>query len=837
VLTLSGVVGDGASTYALTKVGEGVVSLTGTNTYGGDTVIEEGVLRVTTGSLPGGYDTSNTGNDYGAVNLAGGVLELASGTNFTRSVGTGEEQIFWSGDGGFSASGGDRTVTLDGGTMTWGSGSFVPTGNALLLSSNYSDATVTFTNALALGSEVREVRVANGSAAVDGALSGNISGAGGILKTGEGTLNLAGGTKNYSGATVIREGAVRGSTGSNSNIQLEGGVRELAGGYSDNLGTTGGLIQWTGDGGLAADTTNRTFNVGGNNQTLTWGGTTGNSQYFVDDGDVLILGSRSTAALLTFDNAINLDGAERTIQVIDSASVAEEAILNRDVSGGDLRVIGDGSLGITVNTSLAGAVTVEGATLRVRNNGRLDNVSGVTIKNGGALLLDSSASATDRLANSAPVTMNGGTLGFYGRTSDNNSTETIGAVTLQGGGNTIDVVNNRSGRSTELTSASLTRNDGATVDFTNSTTTNGTYGTGNTPRLTFTAAPTLTNGILAYATVNGSAFATLSGNRIVAAASADGSPWVGTFNVTLDSASGALGGATDREVNSVRLSGSGTSTVAFEGRNLDIVSGGVLSTGTGANSFTGAGTLTSSSGELIVHTYGTAGMNIGVTITNSGVNPVALTKTGNSTLTLSGSSANTYTGLTRVNDGTLILSKDAGIAAIGGDLQIGDGRGVDTVRFINNEQLSINTDVTLSGGLTGAAASTNNIAVLDLNGTTQSFDGLTIIGNSVIDFSGGDPCAPTFLNINSLTFVGDATLTIKNWIEFTDFFLIADNASVDFARITFEGYGGQAGWQDYSTGWKQITPVPEPSSYGAIFLGGAAALMLLRRRPRGTQQR
>src|SRR5690606_31743999 len=132
-------------------------------------------------------------------------------------------------------------------------------------------------------------------------------------------------------------------------------------------------------------------------------------------------------------------------------------------------------------------------------------------------------------------------------------------------------------------------------------------------------------------------FASVTGGYITAAASADGS-WASGTNVSLGDGSFNLGGATDRDVNSVRLNGGGTTALNFSGRNLDIESGGLLVTGGGEKSFTGSGTLFSSSGELIAHIYGSGGLDIGVILTDDGANPVDLTKTGDGTLTLSGSS-------------------------------------------------------------------------------------------------------------------------------------------------------------------------------------------------------
>jgi autotransporter-associated beta strand protein len=98
--------------------------------------------------------------------------------------------------------------------------------------------------------------------------------------------------------------------------------------------------------------------------------------------------------------------------------------------------------------------------------------------------------------------------------------------------------------------------------------------------------------------------------------------------------------------------------------------------------FTGPGELT---GNLDV--YGAIG-TISPRVTFSGVlsGPGGLTTLAGErilnrfepnivTLILSGNAANTYTGTTRVNEGTLLLSKPAGVTAIAGDLVIGDDAG------------------------------------------------------------------------------------------------------------------------------------------------------------------
>lgn len=827
VLKLSGKVSDGSGTYDLTKLGAGVVELSNSgNDWNGITTIENGVLRISGNSnaLAGGFTTN--GYSGGNLTLNGGVLEIGVNTTFSRSVGTGSDQVRWTGDGGFSAYGANRTVSLSGGTMTWGSGSFVPTGNALVLSSDYANAMITFTNAINLGGAQREVRVANGSAAVDGTLSGSLTGiGGGLLKTGEGTLNLTG-SNTYSGATEIQGGALRGNISGSSNLVLNGGVRELTGNFTGNLGTSGGQVRWAGDGGFSASGSNRTVRLNNNTAAVTWG-STGN---FIGNGSTLILGSQSANRTLIFDTAINLGGASREIKVVDG-SAAIDARMNRVISNGSLTVVGDGRLDTIAANTLAGSVTVLGAELRLQGAGTMGNITGLAVKNGGVFTMDNGTTNTaNRLNDSATVSLQGGTISLLGRTGNNNTTETIGALTLAGGANTVNSQYGDSSGSAQLTIGSLTRNTGATVDFTH---TGGTLGnSGDNPRIIFSSAPTLTNGILAYATVNGTNFAGMSGSNIIAHASGDAT-WASGNNVSLGDGTFTLGGAIDREVNSVRLNGSGAASLDFVGRNLDIESGGLLATAGGNKAFTGDGSLTSSSGELIAHVYGSGGLDIGVVVANSGVKEVSLTKTGDGTLTLSGSSANTFTGDVTVNDGTLALSKDANVTAIIGDVYVGDGRGTDILQLNNDEQIANTANVTLFGSEYGTGET-----ILQFNGAggaglTETFGDLTIDGYAVIDFAGGQPCDANYLYLDDLLMsTPDSRLFIRNWIDFTDFLLVRNTADINevLSQVVFEGYGTTSYWQEFDTGYNVIRPVPEPSTYGAIMMSLGLAGWFWRRR-------
>ena len=836
-LTISGVLTGGIRD--LTKLGAGTVDIQSApnSLWDAAFIVQEGALRFDA-------DSFSTAMNY---ELAGGVLEIGgdlyAGTgDLALNLGTGNNAVQWTGDGGFSAHAADRTIYLNynESAIAWGSANFVQDGAALILGSATSTHNVTLQNDLNLGALQREVRVIDGAGTVDGTLRDLTGTGGGLVKTGDGTLALAG-TNTYSGATEIRAGALRGNVSANSNIQLNGGVLEIDGNTGPTLGTGANQLQWTGDGGLAAVSGTRRVRL--NNQTdiaVVWNSTSG----FVTDGHELVLGSHGAGGTLQLDTAIDLNAGTRTIRVLDG-SAAEDARLSRAISNGNLVIAGDGRVHATVNSSaLTGTVTVTGAELRLTgNNARMNAASGFTVNAGGTLTLDNNGNSNsmNRVGDTATLTLAGGTLSVFGRTGNRDSVETIGTVTLSSGANTLNVQRGDADGSNTLTAASLSRATGATVDFTNASG-GGTLGTaGDNPRAVFTSAPALTNGILAYATVNGEAFATHDATNGVAAAAAD---FVSAFTATLNGGMNGdfgLGGATDRQVNSLLYT---SGNLDLSSRNLDIVSGGIMTTtaAAGATSIHGAGTLTSSSGELIVHTHGTGGFTIDAQITNSGATTVGLTKSGADSLTLSGTAANTYTGVTTVNAGTLDLAKSDGVTAVAGDLTVGDGRGEDIVQISANEQIADTATVTLRGGEVGNDA---NRALLRLDGAAddsygsrvESFATLEVTGNSVLDFGGGTPCSPTFLYLDVLNVAADALLTITNWIEFTDFLLVAKTTfeSEDLSRVVFDGYGGAASWKDYDSDYYQIVPyapVPEPATFGAFACGALTAFAALRRRRR-----
>lgn len=241
-----------------TKAGPGFMIVGSKSTL--NFTMEGGITRFT------GQDVINNGN---LAISSGAVMEIGTDMNgaatagdFTRAIGTGASAFQIVGSGGFSAFGGTRVVNVGGLTaaVNWGSGTTDLLNGTFILSSERSDSTLEFQNPITLAGVDRAIQVNNGSADVDARLTGALTSSGptGIVKTGNGTLELSG-TSTYTGQTRIDAGRLL-ITGSlsgtnavligsgasvklgadlaingNAQLRLEGGSL-LTDGHSVNLG-------------------------------------------------------------------------------------------------------------------------------------------------------------------------------------------------------------------------------------------------------------------------------------------------------------------------------------------------------------------------------------------------------------------------------------------------------------------------------------------------------------------------------------------------------------------------------------------------------------------------
>ena len=177
---------------------------------------------------------------------------------------------------------------------------------------------------------------------------------------------------------------------------------------------------------------------------------------------------------------------------------------------------------------------------------------------------------------------------------------------------------------------------------------------------------------------------------------------------------------------------------------------------------------------------------------SNGTGTLALTKAGLGTLTLSGSSSDTYTGLTTVNSGTLVLGKTGGATATGGGgLTIGVAAastvGNAKVQLAGNEQMTVTatSDLIINAGGT-----------LDMNGHTLTVDtlagffGSTITGfgtlalnrtSGTLVFSGINTMSQTLQITTSAS--GSATRTV----QVTN---VADQLTISGSITEFTGVAG-----------------------------------------------
>ena len=143
--------------------------------------------------------------------------------------------------------------------------------------------------------------------------------------------------------------------------------------------------------------------------------------------------------------------------------------------------------------------------------------------------------------------------------------------------------------------------------------------------------------------------------------------------------------------------------------------------------------------------------------------------------------------------------------------------------FTGTTVFSANTTLTGTVNLAGGT--------LQLSGSSYTFGTLNITGNSTIDFAG-----TTTLNVTTFNISAGVSLTILNWAAAADYFYATNwtgatyntMGSAPMNQVTFNGFtAAQTGWDSFDN---QIRPnVPEPSTYGALFIGALTALFAWRR--------
>lgn len=335
------------------------------------------------------------------------------------------------------------------------------------------------------------------------------------------------------------------------------------------------------------------------------------------------------------------------------------------------------------------------------------------------------------------------------------------------------------------------------------------YGTGKPS--SFTGAIAGQNGLVLYQT-NSYPSSGSGGTGVTISGNAANSTYTGDTYV--------LGRATVG-VNGVLPSGSRTGNVYVQGY-LEFAGSQTI------NGLNGSGTVTKGSGT---HTISLGDNNANGNFTGTISSNMTLAKIGTGTQSFGG--ANTYTGGTQVNNGTLLITNTSGSGTGTGAVTIASG-----ARFGGTG--------TASGAVTASAADSviiaggvNSVGTLNLTGGLTGAAGATF----AYDVNGASVDAVNFgsaaLNLDgTVTFDFTSLGTVQTGSAYSLFTGSGDWSSVS-ASFVFNGPAGYALDTSYGSGAGYIfdalshsltvqfvsTAIPEPSSYAA--LAGCAGLLIV----------
>ncbi len=713
---------------SLTKTGAGTLILNAENTYTGGTTISDGTLVATN------VEALGTGNVTDNA-----TLELNTGGDFDNAI-SGSGQVVKSGD---------ETLTLSG-------------ANSYTGGTTISGGTLVASNVEALGTgDITDNATLEMNTGGD--FANNIGGTGSVVKSGDKTLTLSG-ANSYTGGTTISGGTLvasnvealgSGDVTDNATLELNTG-----GDFANNIGGTGSVVK-SGDKTLTLSGTNSY--TGGT--TISGGTLVANNVEALGTGDVT---DNATLELNTggdFDNAISGSGqvvksGDKTLTLSGANSYSGATT----ISGGTLiathvNALGTGAIDNRASLLLdaSGQLTVTDLTTESGGNteigaGSTLQATTLTQKSDSTLTINLNSNTVDPVIHAASQVSLAGTLDITGvgdvLDSDPASTDDLDTFTLIASDKTIAgdfekltvagmdadladfiTVDGRiddTGKQYELTTAltwyadrddavtdahgtfNLTNADGsfavntvlenvdATLDPASATGWDGTslikQGAGT---LILNAENTYTGGT------------TISGGTLVAT------------NVD------ALGSGDVTDDATLELNTGGTFDNAISGSGQVVKSGDGALTLSGANSYSGGtlisdGTLVASNVESLgtgdVTNNATLELNTGGDFTNNISGSGQVVKSGDETLTLSGS--NTYTGGTTINDGTLVATS---VEALGsGDVT-------------NDAVLALNTggDFANNIGGTGSVVKSGD-ETLTLSGTNSYTGGTTISGGTLV---------------------------------------------------------------------------------------------------------
>ncbi|EBR8330179.1 AIDA autotransporter-like protein ShdA, partial [Salmonella enterica subsp. enterica serovar Kentucky] len=605
------------------KSGDKTLTLSGANSYSGATTISGGTLVATNVDALGSGDVTDDA-----------TLELNTGGTFDNAI-SGSGQVVKSGD---------ETLTLSG-TNTYSGGTLI-SGGTLVASNVEALGTGDVTN-----DAVLELNTG-------GTFDNAISGSGQVVKSGDKMLTLSG-ANSYSGGTLISDGTLVAS-----NVEALGSgdvtndaVLELnTGGTFDNVISGSGKVEKSGDDALTLSGSN-TYTGG----TLISGGTlVASNVEALGTGDVTDNATLALNAGGDFTNNIGGTGrveksGDQTLTLSGSNTYTGGTL----ISSGTLVATSVDALGtgnVTNNATLAlntggDFINNIGGTGRVEKSGDdaltlsgSNTYTGGTLISGGTLVAnDVNALGTGDVTDNAALMLNTGgdfinNIGGTGRVEKSgddtltlSGSNTYTGGTLISGGTLVANDVNALGTGDVTDNATLALN--AVGDFNNAIGGSGKVEKSGDDTLTLSGSNTYTGGTL----INGG---TLVASNVEA---------LGTGDVTDDA--------------TLELNTGGKFDNAISGSGNVVKSGADTLTLSGSNTYTGGttindGTLVATSVDALgtgdVTDDATLELNTGGDFDNAISGSGQVVKSGDDTLTLSGS--NTYTGGTLISSGTLVAN-------------------------------------------------------------------------------------------------------------------------------------------------------------------------------------
>ncbi|WP_071590204.1 fibronectin-binding autotransporter adhesin ShdA [Salmonella enterica] len=734
---------------SLVKTGTGELTLSGDNTYSGGTTITGGTLTADHADSLGSGDIDNSG----VLKVGEGDLEnTLSGSGSLVKTGTGELTL----SGGNSYSGG---TTIIGGTLTADHADSLGTG------------AVANSGVLQVG---------------EGELENTLSGSGSLVKTGTGELTLSG-DNSYSGDTTIADGTL-----------IAANVNALGSGNIDNSGTL--MLDANGAFELANITTHT-----GATTALAAGSTLDAGQLTQEDGSTLSidLGAATDDAVITADSVtlggtLNVTGIGSvtdswtpeayTYTLIDSDSAITSDFDDLTIAGMNREDVDfltiDGKVDEADNThydltaSLSWYADRDNATTDAHGTFTLSDPDGsfnvaatltdvddtldpgsrwdgksLTKEGAGTLILSGDNDY------SGGTTINEGTLVAASTTAlgtglvDNNATlvldvdgevSAVGGITTHSGATTQLAL----GTSLDLGDSALIQQDGSTL---------------NVELNSDSVQPLITGGS-----------ATLGGDLVVSDASLQARASDAEFQSfkLMDMDSDISGDFTSLTMNLTDqpdyLTVTGTINPADASEYL--LTEGLSWNATATSATPAHGTFTLGAGDSFEVTS-----VLGDKTGNGDWDGKSLTKLGAGKLTLSG--ANTYTGDTNVQEGTLWLSGDGSIGEMGSQQAVNVASGA---TFGGSNGTTVNGKVTNEGTLvfgdseeTGAIFTLNgdliNMGTI-ASGSTSSTPGNTLYVDGNYTGNGGSLYLNTVLGdddsaTDKLVITGDASGTTDLYIN------------------------------------------------------------------------